>query len=90
MKKNNLKNNSNNKVAQYRYAEDDKENINPSINNIFQNIGNIHKIQIISNSDFKEKSFADKIVNQKLNFEVINENSLNGILNQIKIKNKFE
>jgi len=82
MKKNKNKiGSSNSKVAEYRYADDDKENEEIYVNKVFPEIGAYEKVKrlnrdLIENN--KDKSFTEMIINQKLNFEVINENYQNG------------
>ncbi len=89
MKKNKLKNGSNNKVAEYRYANDEKANSEFYINNVFPDIGVYDKISRmgINAIENKDRSFTDLIINQKLNFEIINENYQNGKFFLIFIKN---
>jgi len=92
MKKNKLKNGSNNKVAEYRYANDEKANSEFYINNVFPDIGVYDKISRmgINAIENKDRSFTDLIINQKLNFEIINENYQNGKFFLIFIKNSFK
>lgn len=88
MKKNkNKSGSSNSKVAEYRYADDEKESKEICINKVFPNVGAYEKVNkfnqdfldnIINNNHNKDKSFTDKVINQKLNFEVIDENYNNG------------
>lgn len=90
MKKNkNKTGSSNSKVAEYRYAEDDKENEELYVNKVFPDVGAYEKVNrfnrnILENN--RDKSFTDMIINQKLNFEVINENYQNG---KTKFLSKF-
>ena len=93
VKKNKIKNGSNSKIAEYRYA-DDNENEQPYINNVFPNVGVYEKVNRFNNNFYenKDKSFTDMIINQKLNFEVINENYQNGkfyIIKNFSVKNIF-
>ncbi len=90
MKKNkNKTGSSNSKVAEYRYADDNRDNEEIYINKVFPNVGVYEKVNKFNkeffdnnnnnnSSNSRDKSFTDMIVNQKLNFEVINENYQNG------------
>jgi len=86
MKKNKIKITSNNKVAEYRYAEDEnKENQKNKINNIFPNLGVYEKNNSNNNlNQNKDHSFSDVSINQKLNFELIKE-ELNGNFTNLRL-----
>lgn len=92
MKKNkNKPGSSNSKVAEYRYADENKENEDVYINKVFRNVGAYERVNKFNqeffenninnnndNNNNRDKSFTDMVINQKLNFEVITENYQNG------------